>query len=131
MYRRVLTAVFASFFLLLAGCRGAAPVYNITSTPVVTNKPATIDDVQKAISRAGVTLGWHMAPLEPGRMEGVLVLRTHRAVVDIAYDMRMYSIQYKDSSNLNYDPDGKTIHANYNGWIQNLDKAIRAQLSLL
>ena len=34
-----------------------------------------------------------------------------------------------DSSNLQYD--GKTIHSNYNGWIQNLDKAIRTQLTLL
>jgi len=31
--------------------------------------------------------------------------------------------------NLNYD--GSTIHANYNGWVQNLERAIRAQVSAL
>jgi hypothetical protein len=33
-----------------------------------------------------------------------------------------------DSTNLNYD--GTNIHRNYNGWITNLDKAIRSQLTL-
>ena len=124
---------FAAVFLFLAliGCRGAAPLYNVSSSPIVTNKPVTAADVQKAIARAGATLGWQMAQQEAGRMEGVLVLRTHRAVVDIAYDARNYSIQYKDSSNLNYDAEKSTIHNNYNGWIQNLDKAIRAQLNFM
>ena len=31
--------------------------------------------------------------------------------------------------NLQYD--GKTIHSNYNGWIQNLDKAINRELLAL
>jgi hypothetical protein len=33
----------------------------------------------------------------------------------------------KDSTNLDYD--GNTIHKNYNGWVENLDKAIRVQLA--
>ena len=118
-------------FLALIGCRAAAPLYNVGSSPVITNKPVTADDVQKAIARAGATLGWQMAQQESGRMEGVLVLRTHRAVVDIAYDAKNYSIKYKDSANLFYDAEKNTIHNNYNGWIQNLDKAIRAQLSFM
>jgi hypothetical protein len=70
-----------------------------------------------------------MMPRQPGTMEGVLVLRSHRAVVDITYDTAAYSIKYKDSSDLEYD--GSSIHSNYNGWVQNLDKAIRAQLTAL
>ena len=53
-------------------------------------------------------------------------LRDHRAVVTVIYDTKSYSIKYKDSSNLNYD--GKSIHKNYNGWVENLDKAIRSNL---
>ena len=53
--------------------------------------------------------------------------RDHRAVVDVRYDTKTYSIKYKDSSNLQYD--GTSIHKNYNGWIQNLDNAIRARLT--
>jgi hypothetical protein len=50
-------------------------------------------------------------------------------VVDIPYSAKSYSITYKSSSNLNYD--GTTIHSNYNGWVQNLHKAINTQLNTL
>ena len=82
-----------------------------------------MQQVGEAIVSAGNSLGWQMKPESPGRMTGTLYLRDHRAVVDISYDARSYSIAYKDSSNLQYD--GSSIHNNYNGWIQNLDRAIR------
>lgn len=131
MIQNVLKFVAASLLLVLIGCRGAVPIYNVGESPVVTNKAATTEAVQQAITRAGTSLGWQMIAREPGRMEGILLLRRHRAVVDIVYDTKNYSIQYKDSSNLNYDASANTIHGNYNGWIQNLDRAIRAQLSAL
>ena len=87
------------------------------------------EDVQKAIVRAGVGLGWEMKPVEPGLIVGTLHLRTHMAMVDIKYDTKNYSITYKDSSGLDYD--GHNIHKNYNGWIQNLDNGIRSQLTSL
>ena len=59
-------------------------------------------------------------------MTGTLALRTHVAVVDIQFDSKTYSIKYKDSTNLDYT--GNSIHKNYNGWIENLDNAIRVQL---
>jgi len=113
--------------LLLVGCR-TADLYNVQNAPG-TSKTVSMADVEMAIRRAGHGLGWQIVPQGPGKAEGILVLRDHRAVVDITYDTKSYSIMYKDSSNLNYD--GKTIHSNYNGWIQNLDKAIRAQLNLI
>ena len=61
-----------------------------------------------------------------GQDRGTLLLRDHRAVVDIDYTPRTYSIRYKDSSSLDYD--GSSIHKNYNGWIENLDRAIRNRL---
>ena len=121
------TLVIAIVFLLLGGCR-SADLYNVRGAPG-TSKAVSMADVETAIRRAGHGLGWQIVPQGPGKAEGILVLREHRAVVDITYDTKSYSILYKDSSNLNYD--GKTIHSNYNGWIQNLDKAIRTQLDLL
>jgi len=52
-------------------------------------------------------------------------------VVDIAYDTKAFSITYKDSSNLQYDAAKSEIHKNYNGWVQNLENGIRAQLNVL
>ncbi|MFP5419309.1 MAG: hypothetical protein ACLGHA_09150 [Gammaproteobacteria bacterium] len=110
---------------MLGGCRSAG-IYNVSAAPVVANKSVSMDDVQKAIVRAGVGLGWQMKPVAPGLIEGTLTLRTHMAKVDIKYDTKTYSITYKDSSNLDYS--GSSIHKNYNGWVQNLDNGIRAQL---
>jgi hypothetical protein len=110
----------------LAGC--AQPIYNVKGAPVETpgGKPPTLAEVEKAVVRAGTALGWKMQPTKPGHVLGTLNLRSHTAIVDVTYDTRTYSITYKDSVELNYD--GTNIHKNYNGWIQNLDKGIRAQL---
>jgi hypothetical protein len=123
------TPGFALAFVLViaAGCRAPVPVYNVTSAPVTANRPASSDDVRQAIIRAGTGLGWQMMQRGPGSIEGILLLREHRANVDIQYSAKSYSITYKDSDKLNYD--GTNIHPNYNGWVQNLDRAIRSQLT--
>lgn len=113
---------------LLAGCR-VAPVQDIVDAPVV--EPAsgprlTADEVKVAIQRAGASLGWQIKEVQPYLLEGTLHLRTHTAQVNIPYSAERYSIVYKDSKDLNYD--GKNIHSNYNGWVQNLDRAIKAQM---
>ena len=121
--------IIAAGVLLIAAC--ATPVLNVTDVPVQTNsgQKASLDDVGKAITRAGVALGWQMKTVKPGNIMGTLNLRSHTAVVDVTYNTQSYSINYKDSVNLKYD--GKNIHPNYNGWIQNLDRGIRAQISAL
>ena len=124
-YKRILVA--ACVVLLLAGCT-SRPIMNVTDQPVVTaaGKPLTADQVRNAILTAGTNLGWVMTPVSPGLVSGRLMLRDHVAVVDIRYSATTYSITYKDSTNLNYR-DGQ-IHKNYNGWVENLDRDIRAGL---
>src|SRR3954468_2830138 len=102
----------------LGACARMAPVYNVPDMPVVANKPEpTLDDVSKAIIRAGATLGWQMVATKPGLIVGTLNVREHQAMVDVSYTPKTYSITYKNSNNLSYD--GQNIHKNYNGWIQN------------
>ena len=123
-------AVVASVLVLLAiGCRGPEPVYNVSTTPVVTSKPASLDEVQRAIQRAAIATGWQTIPRGPGNLEGITTWATHRAVVDIKFDTKTFSITYKDSDNLNYD--GTKIHPFYNTKIQDFDKAIRRELNLI
>lgn len=116
---------------MLAGCVAPHPVRNINAEPVVgpAGRAVTLDEVGKAILRAGGTLGWEMKQVEPGYILGTLKLRSHVAIVDVRYTTKNYSIKYKDSTNLNYD--GTNIHNNYNGWISNLDRAIKTQLATL
>jgi hypothetical protein len=120
------TALGAMAFVLIAGCT-SRPIYNVADAPVVTSgKAASMQDVQGAIIRAGSSLGWKMSPAEPGLVVGRLDLRTHTAIVNVRYDVKTYSITYKESVNL--DADGTNIHKNYNGWIENLDRGIRSEL---
>jgi hypothetical protein len=115
--------------MLLGGCR-TATIYNVRDAPVsVVKSEYTLKDVGDAITRAGVALGWQMKVQEPGHIVGTLFIRSHMAQVDINYTKTSYNIEYKDSTNLKYD--GTHIHSNYNGWIQNLDNGIRAQLTAL
>ncbi|MBT6914673.1 MAG: hypothetical protein HOA38_04475 [Candidatus Marinimicrobia bacterium] len=111
---------------LLVGC-GTAPVRNVDSAMIPGEN--SISTVEKAISRAGAGLGWVMTKKSDGNITGKLALRSHLAVIDITYDKSSYSIKYVDSTNLNYT--GGEIHTNYNGWIENLQKAINIQLSIL
>jgi hypothetical protein len=112
----------------LAGCN-TIPIQNVSDAPVVTatGKNLSNEQVRAAIVRAGSSLGWQMKEEGPGMLVGTLILRTHTAVVAIPYSSRAYGIQYRSSTNL--DAKDGNIHKNYNGWVQNLQRGINAQLS--
>ena len=124
--------LFAAIVVAVAatGCAVQQPIMNVSDAPTITasGKPLDREQVRGAIVRAGAALGWQMKDEGPNMIVGTLQLRTHTAVVAIPYSARNYSVQYRSSSNLD-EKDGKTIHKNYNGWIQNLTRGINAQLS--
>jgi hypothetical protein len=124
-----LTAAAAIAAAILVGACTAQPIYNVKDEPVTTpsGKHLTASQVRSAIVTAGSSLGWVIKDAGPGRLLGTLHLRTHTAVVEIPYSGSRYGIVYKSSENLD-EADGK-IHRNYNGWVQNLDRAIRTEIS--
>jgi hypothetical protein len=114
---------------MLVGCRtGSVLDIRDAGVPVAVGQTVTMDDVAKGIMAAGSKHSWTMAIQTQGHIVGTLVLRRHTAVVDIFYSTNSYSILYKDSSNLKYDPTRKTIHSNYTSWIRNLHDAIQKEL---
>lgn len=117
---------------VFTGCRTSAlqNVQDSSFVPMDTAK-VNMDNVAKAIIRAGASLGWQMRKVADGQIEGTLYLRDHMAQVKIPYTTKSYSILYQNSSNLKYDAANNTIHSNYNGWVQNLNRAIQTQLGLL
>ena len=125
--QKVVASLLLASAVLLAGCR-TAPIYNATDVAIPSGKQLTMQEVQSGIVRAGEKLGWAMRVVKPGEIEGRLALRTHLAVVSIPYTQKSYSIVYKSSENLNHD--GSQIHSNYNGWIQNLERKINAELGI-
>lgn len=126
---RIIGILIIASALALGACAGGQPIYNVESAPIVAQKNLNMNEVRTAIIRAGSGLGWQMAPEGPGKIKGTLNVRGLMAVVDVTHDTKSYSIKYRDSQGL-HAKDG-TIHKNYNGWIQNLDKRIRNELNLL
>ena len=120
-----------AMLITIPGC--AVEILNIKDAPVKTlsGKDLALQQVTKAVVLAGMGLKWEMDVAEPGHIVGTLNLRGHQAVVDVTYSTSTYSITYKSSRNLiQIDGNGRPfgIHPNYNGWIENLDNAIRTQV---
>lgn len=126
---RFLGILVAAAALTLAACGGVQPIYEVSNSPIILppGKSVSMNDVTAAVMRAGSKLGWQMQPEGPGRISGRIALRAHLAVIDVSHDTKSFSIKYRDSTNLNAK-DGM-IHKNYNGWVQNLEKGIRAELT--
>lgn len=138
---------FCTILVIMSGCSNDAYIQNIPTQYVSTNKTQnTTEDIKKAIMRAGSGLGWNMHIDNPKHITATLYIRAHMAKVGINYDSETYSIKYLDSSNLKYKAAGTettdfddsthitktaTIHRNYNSWIINLDRAIKAHLSAI
>ena len=114
----------------VAGCR-TAPLQNIEgqALPIPAGKAVTLEQVRGAIIRGGGALGWQMRDEGPNKLVATLTLRDHTAVVDIPYSTTTYGIKYRSSTNLN--ESGGQIHSNYNGWVQNLQRSINTQASML
>ena len=112
------------------GCRAGGQVYEVKDAPVESARPLTLDQVQKAIIDAGIKQTWIMTPIKPGEMLGEYNVQSHQIHVMIPYTTKTYSILYKDSSNLRYDPVKRTIHVNYAKWIERLDNEIKARLKM-
>ena len=110
--------------LLSASCR-KAPMLNLFNQG--SPQKVTMAQMETAILEAGKSLNWRMAKMQPGLIEGTLLVRSHTAVVNISYSEDKYSIVYKSSINLKADGTGK-IHKNYNAWIRALDQEIRNRL---
>lgn len=125
-WRNLLLLSLIMALLGTAGCR-TAPVKELNNQPVP--RGVSMSQVGNAIESAGNSLGWAMKQEYPGMMTGKLFLRDHVANIEIPFSASQYSIRYKSSQNLKYNPTKKTIHSNYNGWVQNLDNAIRTRLA--
>ena len=106
------------------------PIIDLIDAPVVTASGVNPDltAVQNAILAGLLIKGWIGQVVHPGLVHGVLLLREHRAEVDISFDNKAYSIKYASSEKLDYDAEKLLIHRNYNNWIVYLHRAIDAEM---
>ncbi len=109
---------------------GPVPIIDLIDAPVVTASSVNPDltAVQNAILAGLIVKGWTGQVVHPGLVHGLLLLREHRAEVDISFDSKAYSIKYVSSEKLDYDAKKLLIHRNYNNWIVYLHRAIDAEM---
>jgi len=121
-----------------AGCR-TGRVSDMTtpagSSAVAIDKELfTVQDMREAIVKGCAERNWRVVEKDANTIEATNVVRNkHTVVVSIPYTETSYTINYKDSTNMNYRPksDGTfSIHPNYNNWVNNLDQSIQKQISL-
>ncbi|WP_419767168.1 hypothetical protein [Arcobacter sp.] len=124
---KVSSVLFLALFFL-AGCRTAS-IYNVNNDPIEVK--ASMDKVYNAIKFAGASKGWIITKVKPGLAMGKLNVRAHQAIVEIPYNEKTFSINYKSSLNLKYDSEKGLIHKRYNEWVRYLENAINLQLSML
>ena len=117
--------------ILIAACAsGSVPVHNFSGVPIAAKAPPTLESVGKAILAAGATAGWQMTQLKPGHIIASYKIRRHLAVVDVTYSTTTYDIMFKSGdAGLGYD--GYAIHENYNKWVEDLERLVRAHVSAL
>lgn len=131
--RHILPVIFAAT-LALGGCRATVPVHNVDKAAYglaaySPSKPLTLDDYERAIVRAGSKRGWVFEKVSPGHLVGTNNLRgKHTAIVDVVFDTEKFSINYKDSKNLKWDPSTHTIHPNYNSWVDLLKGDVQSEI---
>lgn len=107
-----------------------------TSAPL---KPAAPIAVPAGVSQAQVKAGiisalegrgWTLDSIADGDILSTLHLREHTATIHTTYDAAAVHLTYVRSTNLNYRESGsrRSIHRNYNGWIDYLEQDIRRNL---
>ncbi|MDR2772860.1 MAG: hypothetical protein LBB93_05270 [Elusimicrobiota bacterium] len=87
--------------------------------------------VRKAIVKACEKRGWVVSKETDNEIEAILQKRSYSLTVSISYSNDGYSIAYKDSTGLKYDPEKNRIHSSYARWLKNLNIDINADINLL
>ena len=133
--------VVLTLLLLLSGigpsfAAASVTIRNTPPTPHFAPAGTPLADLAAAIRKAANEEGWRIIAEAPGVMQASLHVRSHEAVVSIGFDESNFWIEYADSVNLDYNPNGlrKTrtrrevkgprIHRNYHVWVDQLAKEI-------
>lgn len=115
--------------LVIVSCSNVKVIRNYDANPIP--EGLKLSDIEKGIKRAGIHRGWIFREAGKNKLEGTVMVRSHKATVDIPYTKENYQINYVSSENLKYNATKNTIHRNYYRWIENLKRDIDRELLLL
>ncbi|ODP32531.1 hypothetical protein A9762_22515 [Pandoraea sp. ISTKB] len=146
-------AATAIFTTTAQAARPAVPIVPHDSISIISGsgKSLSLDDVRGAITRGAAAHDWTVSEVQPGELVASINVRNkHYASVMIKYSETMYSVTYRDSTNLEYQLSGTNsaptrrddfnsalpantpmIHPNYNRWVDTLIRDINLELRRL
>lgn len=109
-----------------------APMAHASKVIPVTGQPLhssfSFDEAKALFAKAGAKRGWVVKQAEgDNKLIADIWVRKHYVSVLITLHKDTYDIDYHDSENMKYKPDG-TIHRKYNGWVKNLNSDIQRTL---
>jgi len=143
-YRTLNCVVLLIAVLMLSGlappiAAASTTIRNIAPTPHSAPVGTPLAAISAAVRLAANQQGWIITEEMPGVMQASLRVRTHTAMITIGFDESNYWIDYRDSVNLDYNPNdrrktktrramkGPRIHRNYNLWVAQLAEGIADQ----
>ncbi len=123
----LLSLVLAAFLTPAIG-EAAKPILNLVDVAVPVKVDMTLytaEQVKAAIVRACFARGWAPVLDGEGMVRATINVRgKHFAEIEIPFSASSYSILYKSSRNLDWDPKRGKIHRNYNNWVVKLSASI-------
>lgn len=131
--------------LALLGCNSApVRITNFENQPInrLYNQSISLDEIRVDVRMATLKAGWNVAAGDtPGHLTAVRFDGDKSATVEVLYDTHKYSIQYTDSTGLEYQNgctektpggpikvQGKCISPTYNEWVMELGSALALKL---
>ena len=99
------------------------PIY--TDIESAKGKQYSAAQVQQAFKTCGTQRGWRFSSDGAGKMVGQLTVRhRHYVAVNIQFSGKAFTINYRASDNMKYDPSENTIHNRYSSWVENLSNDV-------
>jgi hypothetical protein len=127
LFAITVAALFA--LVLVTGCSKGAALQTFDNSKVSAQNKS-LEKVESAIVKGGLNKGWQSRKVANGQIEmKILVKGKFLIVLDALYDANGYTLQYKESQNLDYDATNNTIHPSYNKWVANLEREINHELT--
>lgn len=127
----LIASLFAALIALSPAARADDPIKDIIDHEVPALKDGTriaLADVEAAILAACQRRRFEASVTSPGQITARWVNGGHTFDVTIPFTDAAYSIRYKDSQKMNYNPVKQRIHDAYNEHIAALSEHIEADL---
>ncbi len=125
---RFLKLIVSVILIITLSACGTSPIVNIDNSKYL-QKNEDINQIEAAIKLGALKKGWRTEKVNSNLLKSTINVKEKYLVeVLISYSEKGYKISYKDSKNLKYNSSNKTIHNNYNRWINGLSKSINKAL---